>query len=70
MHHLTVRVNNNYKNDNNNNYAPICKDACKLTNFSMLSRDKRTNDSKDSKGELINYLSGSYSIGLAYEAVT
>ncbi len=66
-HHINLRVNNNDNNDNNNNnYAPVCKEACKLTNSSMLSRDKRT---KDSKGELINYLSGSDCIGLAYEAV-
>ncbi len=48
MHHLTVRVKNYYNNDtnNNNNYAPVCKEACKLTIFSILSRDKKTNDSK------------------------
>ncbi len=46
-YHLTVRVNNNYNNDNNN-YAPFCKEACKLTNLSMLSRQV-TNDSKDSR---------------------
>ncbi len=39
MHHLTVRLNNNYNNDtNNNNYAPVCKEACKLTHLAMLSR--------------------------------
>ncbi len=32
MHHGTVRVTNN---DNNNNYTPICKEASKLTNFSI-----------------------------------
>ncbi len=36
----------------------------------VTSRDKRTNDSKDSIDELINSLSGSNCIGLAYEAVT
>ncbi len=64
MHHLTVIVNNNYNNDI---YAPVCKESCKLTNLSMRSR---TNDSKDSKGKLINSLFGSYCIGLAYGSVT
>ncbi len=29
-HHVTVRVNND-----NNNYAPLCKEACKLTHLSI-----------------------------------
>ncbi len=67
-HHLTVSVNNNDNNDNNNNnnYAPVCKEACKLTNLSMLSRDKRTDDSK---GELINSLSGSYCLSMRRRTV-
>jgi len=67
-HHLTVRINNN------NNYAPVCKEVCKLTNFSMLShymtKERTTRKVNDPKGELINSLSGSDCIGLTYGAVT
>lgn len=34
MHHVTVRVIIIIKNYNDNYYAPICKEGCKLTNFS------------------------------------
>ncbi len=73
MHHVTVRVNNN--NTNNNNYAPVCKEGCKLTNFSiqcchvMWQKNERIKP-KNSRDELINSLSGSDCIGLVYEAVT
>ncbi len=44
----------------------VVNELISLSN-AVTSRDKRTNDSG---GELINSLSGSNCIGLAYEAVT
>ncbi len=79
MHHVTVRVNNddndnntttttNNNNNNNNNYAPVYKEACKLTNFSIQcchvtwQKNERLKP-EDSGDELINSLSGSDCIG-------
>ncbi len=47
----------------------VVNELISLSN-AVTSRDKRTNNSKDSGGELINSLSSSNCIDLAYEAVT